>query len=61
MQRRCGSLNVMSCLSLPGARFRRNGRGADRAYARCAMMIAINIDMRIVRRFLHAGRLQTGG
>jgi hypothetical protein len=51
----------MSCLSLPSARFRRNGRGADRAYARCAMMIAIDIDMRIVRLCLHAGRLQAGG
>jgi len=61
-----------SRLSLPGrrarpvsrgvdARFRRNGRHIDRAYAPWAMMIAIDIDIRIVRRCLRAGRLQAGG
>lgn len=43
------------------ARIRRNGRGADRVYVRCAMMTEIDIDVRIVRLCLHAGRLQAGG
>jgi hypothetical protein len=60
-EKRAPKTHVVSFLSLPSARFRRNGCVEDRAYDRCAMMIAIDIDMRIVRLCLRAGRLQARG
>jgi hypothetical protein len=43
------------------ARFRRNGRSAISDYVERAMTYALDIDTRIARLCLHAGRLQAGG
>jgi hypothetical protein len=42
------------------ARFRRNGRDDTEIYVWGAMIFAFDIDVRIARLCLHAGRLQAG-
>ncbi|MGX9426198.1 MULTISPECIES: hypothetical protein [Bradyrhizobium] len=43
-----------------GARFRRNGDGAMWGYVECIMTYVVDIDPRIARFCLHAGRLHAG-
>jgi hypothetical protein len=43
-----------------GARFRRNGDGGMWSYVQHAMTYVFDIDPRIVRFCLHAGRLHAG-
>ena len=45
---------------MPSALFRRNGCGAFKDYLDSAMTYALDIDMRIARLGLHAGRLHLG-
>lgn len=42
------------------ARIRRSGRDAEKSYLLGAMIYAFDIDMRIARLCLHAGRLHSG-
>jgi hypothetical protein len=42
------------------ARFRRNGRGAFKNYVGLTMIHVLDIDTRVTRRCLHAGRLHSG-
>jgi hypothetical protein len=42
------------------ARFRRNGASATWRYVECIMTYVFDIDPRIARFFLHAGRLHAG-
>lgn len=47
-------------LSLLNARFRRNGRNANQSYVRYVMIFVFEIDIRIARLCMRAGRLHKG-
>jgi hypothetical protein len=53
-------LTLLISLAPLSARFRRNDRDAKKDYVMSAMIYAFDIDTRIARLCVHAGRLHLG-